>query len=64
MTIFTSVDFKIEIITNLTEVNFLDVTFNLERNTYRQYKNQNDTLICIHIQHNMQHKSLTTSLMP
>ena len=28
--IFKSIDFKIEITTNLTEVDFLDITFNLE----------------------------------
>ena len=30
--IFTIIDFKIKITTNLTEVNFLDITFDLERN--------------------------------
>ena len=30
ISIFKSIDFKIETKTNLTEVNFLDVTFNLE----------------------------------
>ena len=38
ITVFTSIDFRIEITTNLMEVNFLDVTFNLEQNTYRPYK--------------------------
>ena len=33
VSIFKSIDFKIEITTNFTEVGFLDVTFNLERNT-------------------------------
>ena len=28
--IFTIIDFKIKITTNLTEVNFLDITFDLE----------------------------------
>ena len=31
---------KIEIVTNLTEVDFLDVTFNLDNNTYHPYKNK------------------------
>ena len=42
ISIFKSIDFKIEITTNLTEVNCLDVTFNLEQTTYRQYKKPND----------------------
>ena len=33
ISIFKNIDFKIEIVTNLTEVDFLDVTFNLENNT-------------------------------
>ena len=44
ISIFESIDFKIEITANLTEVNFLDVTFNLERSTYRPYKKPNDNL--------------------
>ena len=32
--IFKEIGFKIEITTNLNEVDFLDVTFNLENNTY------------------------------
>ena len=34
ISIFKNIDFKIEVVTNLTEVDFLDVTFNLENNTY------------------------------
>ena len=33
MSLFENVDFKIEILINLTEIDFLDVTFNLESNT-------------------------------
>ena len=44
ISIFESINFKIEITANLTEVNFLDVTFNLERKTYRPYKKPNDNL--------------------
>ena len=33
ISIFKNIDFKIEIVTNLTEVDFLDVIFNLENNT-------------------------------
>ena len=44
ISIFKSIDFKIEITTNLMEVDFLNVTFNLERNTYQPYKKPNDNL--------------------
>ena len=47
ISIFKSIDFKVEITTNLTEFNFLDVAFNLERNSYRPYKKPNDNLTCI-----------------
>ena len=50
--IFKSIGFKIEIITNLTEVNFLDVTFNLLNGTYRPYKKPNDNLIYVHTSSN------------
>ena len=46
ISIFKSIDFKVEITTNLTEFNFLDVAFNLERNSYRPYKKPNDNLAC------------------
>ena len=38
ISIFKNSDFKINITTNLTEVGFLDLTYNLENNTYRRYK--------------------------
>ena len=38
--IFKNIKLKIENATNLKEVDFLDVTFNLENNIYRPYKNQ------------------------
>ena len=44
--------FKIEIVTNLTKVDFLDVTFNLEINIYRPYKIPNDKLIYIDVSSN------------
>ena len=44
---FQSIGFKIEIVTNLQEVDFLDVTFNLIKNTYRPYKKPNDNLTYI-----------------
>ena len=47
--IFKNIDFKIEIVTNLTEVDLLDVTFNLDNNTYRPYKKSNDKLMYIDV---------------
>ena len=52
ISVFKNIDFKIEIVTNLTEVDFLDVTFNLENNTYRPYKKPNDKLIYIDVSSN------------
>ena len=52
ISIFKNIDFKIEIVTNLTEVDFLDVIFNLENNTYRPYKKPNDKLIKIDLSSN------------
>ena len=45
ISIFKNINIKIETVTNLTEVDFLGVTFNLENNTYRPYKKPNDKLI-------------------
>ena len=50
--IFKNLDFKIETVTNLTEVDFLDVTFNLEDNTFRPYKKPNDKLTYIVVSSN------------
>ena len=52
ISIFKNINFKIEIVTNLTEVDFLDVTFNLENNIYRPYKKPNDKLIYIDVSSN------------
>ena len=52
ISIFKNIDFKIEIVTNLTEVDFLDVTFNLENNTCCPYKKKNDKSICINVSSN------------
>ena len=49
ISVFKNIDFKIEIVTNLTEVDFLDVTLNLENNTYHQYEKPNDKLIYIDV---------------
>ena len=57
---------NIEITTNLTEVNFLDATFNLERNTYPPNKKTNDSLTYINSSsnHQPQIKLLKISLKP
>ena len=44
---FKTVGFKIDITTNLSEVNFLDVTFNLLNGTYRPYRKPNDQILYI-----------------
>ena len=45
--VFKKNGFDIEIITNLKEVNFLDVTLNLANGTYCPYKKPNDELLYI-----------------
>ena len=45
--IFKQIGFKIEIKTNLKEADFLDVTFDLRKETYRPYKKENDKLFYI-----------------
>ena len=52
ISIFKNIEFKIEIVTHLTEVDSLDVTFHLENNTYRPYKKPNDKLIYIDVSSN------------
>ena len=52
ISIFRTTDFEIEITTNLTEVDFFDVNFNLERNTYRPYKKLNYNLTYINTSSN------------
>ena len=49
ISLFKNVDFQIEILTNLTDVDFLDVTFNTENNTHCRYKISNDKLIYIDV---------------
>ena len=46
--IFKDIGFSIDIQTNLKEVDFLDVTLNLQNGTYRPYKKANDKLLYIH----------------
>ena len=50
--IFKDTDFSIDITTNLVEVNFLDVTFNLLNETYRPYRKPNDELKYINVSSN------------
>ena len=52
ISIFKNIDFKIVIVTNLTEVDFLDVTFNFKNNTYRPHKKRNEKLIYIDVSAN------------
>ena len=42
--VFKNIGFQIDIVTNLKEVNFLDVAFNLTNGTLRPYKKPNDKL--------------------
>ena len=41
--------FSIDIVTNVVEVNFLDVMFELRNGSYQFYKNLNDDLKCINV---------------
>ena len=50
--IFKDTDFSIDITTNLVEVNFLDVTFNLLNETYRPYRKPNNELKYINVSSN------------
>ena len=46
--VFKDIAFSLEIETNLKEVDFLDVSLNLQNGTYRPYKKPNDRLLYIH----------------
>ena len=50
--IFKDTDFSSDITTNLVEINFLDVTFNLLNETYRPYRKPNDELKYINVSSN------------
>ena len=52
ISIFKNIDFETDIVTNITEVDFLDVTFNLENNTCRPYKKPNNKSMCIDVSSN------------
>ena len=49
---FQTVSFKIDIATNLSEVDFLDVNFNLLNGTYRSHKKTNDQILYINTSSN------------
>ena len=50
--IFKQIGFKIKIETNLKEVDFPDVAFNLPKETFRPYKKENDKLFYINTSSN------------
>ena len=50
--IFKDIGFDIEIETNLKEVDFLDITFNLASETYKPYKKPNDNLMYVNTSSN------------
>ena len=47
--VFKDNGFSIDIVTNLVEVNFLDVKFNLRNESYQPYKKPNDELKYINV---------------
>ena len=52
ISIFKNINFEIEIITNVTDVDFPDVKFKLENNWYRPYKKPKVKLIYIDLSSN------------
>ena len=60
--IFKEIGFSIDIQTNLKEVDFLDVTLNLQNGTYRPCKKPNDNLLYIHSSSN--HPPQTIKQLP
>ena len=46
--VFKTIQFEIEIQSNLHEVNFFDITFNLRSGAYHPYKKPNDKLFHVH----------------
>ena len=50
--IFKNIGFQIDIVINLKEINFLDVTFNLANGTFRLHKKLNRILLYIHTSSN------------
>ena len=63
--VFKGNDFSNDIVTNLVEANFLDVTFNQKNGSYRPYKKRNDQLKKINVLSNHPPqilKQLTTTI--
>ena len=63
--VFKNNGFSIDIVTNLVEINSLDVTFNLRNGSYRPYKKPNDELKYINVLSNHPPqilKQLTTAI--
>ena len=54
ITVLKDIGFSIDIPANLKEVDFLDVTLNLQNGTFRPYKKPNDKLLYIHSSSNRQ----------
>ena len=54
--VFKQNDLRITVDANLKVVNFLDVTLNINNNTYYPYRKPNDTPIYVHKQSNHKHK--------
>ena len=50
--IFKGIGFSIDIQTSLKEIDFLDVTLNLQNRTYRSYKKPNDKLLYVNLSSN------------
>ena len=46
---FKDIAFSVDIQTNIKEVDFLDITLNLQNDTYRPYKKPNDKLLYIQL---------------
>ena len=49
MKVFKDYGFSIDIMTNVLEVNFFNVTFNLRNGSYQTYKKPNNELKCINV---------------
>ena len=62
--IFKDIGFSIDIQTNLKEVDFFDVTLNLQNDTYRLCKKPNEKLLYIHSSSNHPRKSSNSYQIP
>ena len=62
--IFKDNGFSIGIVTNLVEINFLDVIFNLRNGSYRPYKRPNDKLKYINGLSNYENETKIIKIVP